>query len=163
MEITRYALVNFSMGRALVVESDGSWWTLETELDAVNGPVRAEQGLHLGMWLQPAECQTLDPGVPPYEDIKARMLLESRLVRAVLCWCLALDPKQDEHERREAAALLNERLADDEVYARFRDFILVSSFPPDASAHDAPFTGRAAVILELVLKKLGLKSVPSTP
>lgn len=156
---SREAWVNISAQRAVVVEPDGRKFLVEVESNGtVKGPFEPG-GLHIGMWLQPADCRILnrDTGEYPYLPVQAALLRKYWLSRIIFRLEVAIDGSNGDDLRalacRELSGLVD--AATPEVVEYFRQILLCTPWPEGSSTRDIEFAGRAGEIFSEAVAKHG--------
>lgn len=155
---SRIAFVNYTAGRAIIVEEDDSRHMLEVSLEKVDGSKPFPAGMNFGMWLQPsgAQDERLDEA-SPYPALQKRMRDRLALAELIASFVCAIDPQYDAELRALGGEELERQLSscDADVVARFREIVLNGELAATASTRDAPVLERGAALLAEVVAKWG--------
>lgn len=158
----RVALHNAEAGRAIVFDDDGQRYEVEAvgerEINFSSTCQSLRDGLHVGMWLQPAGARGFVLEEPaPFAGLQKQMRDRLALTSILQTFVFCIDPEVSGHIRRIAGEELEKKLAafDADVIARFREIVLAGELSATASTRDAPMGPRGAALLAEVVGKWG--------
>lgn len=155
----RFALVNVLAQRAAIYEGTGPIVLIEIKSDgeaAITEPVPS--GLHMGMWLQPADAVEWEAGEPPYTALVTELRKLGTLHSLAFSLTTVLDGTCTADLRQMAAEELEQKLQSSrgqEVAEEFRQLVVENEIPSDASTRDAPFMGKSREIFNEAIGKWG--------
>ncbi len=155
-----FARLNPSAGRAVIFTGAETALILSLEHDGTfDGPKPVPEGLHMGMWLQPAESFILDDlgEAPAYENLKRVMVVRRDLMSLLFAFTTAIEGKYKVELRQMAAEEFEVKYgtAHPDAITELKRVLLSTPIPEDMSTRDTPLTGHGKALLDEMVAMYG--------